>query len=75
MADDRVLEVFIHNIRKPPIPQIRGYLQEVGFLHTSHMLRGCKLDPTLISALVKVGGSKHTLSTFHTASVQSHSRT
>ncbi|XP_052479594.1 protein MAIN-LIKE 2-like [Gossypium raimondii] len=53
MEDDRVLEGFIHNMGKPPIPQIRSYLQKAGFLHTSHMVRGCKLDPTLISALVE----------------------
>ncbi|KAH1129561.1 hypothetical protein J1N35_000939, partial [Gossypium stocksii] len=35
------------------ILQIRGYLQEAGFLHTSHRLEGYKLDPTLISALVE----------------------
>ncbi|MBA0809116.1 hypothetical protein Gohar_024791, partial [Gossypium harknessii] len=27
-ADDRVLEGFIHNLVKPPITEIRGYLQE-----------------------------------------------
>ncbi|MBA0635098.1 hypothetical protein Godav_021880, partial [Gossypium davidsonii] len=32
---------------------IEENLQEVGFLHVSLMLGGCKLDPTLISALVK----------------------
>ncbi|KAH1032427.1 hypothetical protein J1N35_044601 [Gossypium stocksii] len=53
MIDDRVLEGFKHNIGKPPIPQIRGYLQEAGFLHTSRIVRGCKLDPTLISVLVE----------------------
>ncbi|KAK5818591.1 hypothetical protein PVK06_023534 [Gossypium arboreum] len=39
---------FIHNLGEPPIPEIRGYLQEVVFLHASHMQGGCKLDPTLI---------------------------
>ncbi|MBA0729842.1 hypothetical protein Golax_025651 [Gossypium laxum] len=33
---------------KLSIPQIGGYLQEVRFLHTSCMLQGYKLDPTLI---------------------------
>ncbi|KAK5770953.1 hypothetical protein PVK06_047117 [Gossypium arboreum] len=38
MADDCVLEGFIHNMGKLSVPQICSYLQEVGFLHTSHML-------------------------------------
>ncbi|MBA0848556.1 hypothetical protein Goshw_003878 [Gossypium schwendimanii] len=53
MADDCVLEGFIHNMGKPPIPQIHGYSQEVGFLHTSRIVGASKLDPTLISALVE----------------------
>ncbi|KAK5846376.1 hypothetical protein PVK06_002661 [Gossypium arboreum] len=53
MVVDRVLEGLIHNMGKPLIPQIRGYLQETGFLITSRMLGGCKLDSTLISALLK----------------------
>ncbi|KAK5772330.1 hypothetical protein PVK06_048615 [Gossypium arboreum] len=53
MANDRVLEGFKHNMGKPPILQICGYLQEAGFLHTSRMLKGCKLNPTLISVLVE----------------------
>ncbi|KAK5774790.1 hypothetical protein PVK06_042646 [Gossypium arboreum] len=52
-ADDILLEAFIHNKREPPIPEICGYLQEVGFLHVSRMQGGCKLNPTLISALVE----------------------
>ncbi|KAG8491652.1 hypothetical protein CXB51_014931 [Gossypium anomalum] len=38
---------------KPAILQIRGYLQQAKFLHVSRMTRGCKLDFTLISALVE----------------------
>ncbi|KAK5842478.1 hypothetical protein PVK06_004842 [Gossypium arboreum] len=53
MTNDRVLEGFIHNLSKGPITKIYGYLQNTGFLHASRMLRGCKLDPTLISALVE----------------------
>ncbi|KAG8485788.1 hypothetical protein CXB51_019133 [Gossypium anomalum] len=53
MADDRVLKAFIHNTGEPPIPEIRGYLQEVGFLHAPRMQRGFKLDLTLISSLVE----------------------
>ncbi|KAH1097429.1 hypothetical protein J1N35_014350 [Gossypium stocksii] len=52
MADDRVLEAFIHNTSEPLIPEFHGYLQEVRFLHASRIQRGCKPDPTLISALV-----------------------
>ncbi|MBA0668198.1 hypothetical protein Goklo_001144, partial [Gossypium klotzschianum] len=50
-TNDRVLKAFIHNLTKPPIPTICGYLQEARFLHASRMLEGCKLDPRLISAL------------------------
>ncbi|MBA0556237.1 hypothetical protein Golob_026353, partial [Gossypium lobatum] len=52
-ADDRVLERIIHNLATPPIIEIRGYLQEARFLHMSCMLGSCKLDPTLIIALVE----------------------
>ncbi|KAK5795138.1 hypothetical protein PVK06_036396 [Gossypium arboreum] len=38
MADARVLEGFIHNMGKPPIPQIRRYLHEAGFFHMSDRL-------------------------------------
>ncbi|KAG8493071.1 hypothetical protein CXB51_010387 [Gossypium anomalum] len=53
MADDRVFKGFIHNLVKPPITKISGYLQEAGFLHTCCILGGCKLDPKLINALVE----------------------
>ncbi|KAK5793941.1 hypothetical protein PVK06_035122 [Gossypium arboreum] len=53
MVDDCVLEAFIHNLEKPPIIEIRGYLQEAGFLHESCMLGGCKLDPRPINGLVE----------------------
>ncbi|MBA0879831.1 hypothetical protein Goshw_008225, partial [Gossypium schwendimanii] len=52
-ADDRVLNGFIHNLSKNPDTEIHGYLQDVGFLHVSRMLEGCKLSPTLINALVE----------------------
>ncbi|KAG8498325.1 hypothetical protein CXB51_007443 [Gossypium anomalum] len=42
MADDRVLEGFIHNLSKSAPSEIRGYLQDARFLHASHMLEGCK---------------------------------
>ncbi|MBA0660229.1 hypothetical protein Goklo_012271, partial [Gossypium klotzschianum] len=52
-ADDHILERFIHNLSKSLDTKIRGYLQDAGFLHASHMLWGCKPDPTLISVLVE----------------------
>ncbi|KAK5840432.1 hypothetical protein PVK06_009332 [Gossypium arboreum] len=75
MADDCVLEGFIHNLSKSPDIEIRGYLQDARFLHVSRMLRGCNLDPTLISTLVeRCRLEKHTFH-LHTMSVQSHLRT
>ncbi|MBA0783593.1 hypothetical protein Gotri_001287 [Gossypium trilobum] len=49
MADDRVLDRFIHNLSKSLNTKICGYLQDAEFLHVSRMLKGCKLDPTLTS--------------------------
>ncbi|KAH1047464.1 hypothetical protein J1N35_038248 [Gossypium stocksii] len=53
MADDRVLECFIHNMGKRAIPKIRGHLQVIGFLYVSHMSSSCKLDLQLISKLME----------------------
>ncbi|KAH1047633.1 hypothetical protein J1N35_038417 [Gossypium stocksii] len=53
MADDCVLEGFIQNLSKGPIIKIHGSLQDARFLHVSRMLRGYKLDPTLINTLVE----------------------
>ncbi|MBA0694266.1 hypothetical protein Goari_004582 [Gossypium aridum] len=50
MVDDQDLKGFIHNLSKSAPNAIHDHLQDEGFLHTSHMLRGCKLDHTLISA-------------------------
>ncbi|KAH1108694.1 hypothetical protein J1N35_012462 [Gossypium stocksii] len=36
-----------------PNIEIRGYLQDTGFLHVSHMLGGYKLNSTFISAMVE----------------------
>ncbi|MBA0783509.1 hypothetical protein Gotri_001212, partial [Gossypium trilobum] len=52
-ADDRVLEGFIHNIGKPTLLEIRGDLQQAGFLYASRITRGCKVNLTLISVLVE----------------------
>ncbi|KAH1097819.1 hypothetical protein J1N35_014740 [Gossypium stocksii] len=54
MADDRVLEGFIHNMGKLAILEIRGHLQQARFLHASHMIRGYKLSLTLINALCTI---------------------
>ncbi|KAH1129857.1 hypothetical protein J1N35_001235 [Gossypium stocksii] len=53
MADDHVLERFIHNLSRSPDTEIRGYLQDARSLHASCMFGGCNLHPTLISALVE----------------------
>ncbi|MBA0614793.1 hypothetical protein Godav_015037 [Gossypium davidsonii] len=37
----------------PPSPLIENYLRETGFWHMATVGRGCKLDPELISALIK----------------------
>ncbi|KAH1038791.1 hypothetical protein J1N35_040534 [Gossypium stocksii] len=54
MANDHLLEAFIHNTGEPLILEIRGYLQEAGFLHVSRMQGDFKLNPTLISTLVEI---------------------
>ncbi|KAK5819398.1 hypothetical protein PVK06_024396 [Gossypium arboreum] len=53
MAKNRVLEAIIHNSAKFLIPSICGYLQELRFLHAPRMLKGCKLDPIHINALLE----------------------
>ncbi|KAK5786013.1 hypothetical protein PVK06_040637 [Gossypium arboreum] len=63
LADGRVLEGTIYNLAMPSVTELRGYLQEVEFLHTSCMLYGCKLGPTLISTLVERWSPK--THTFH----------
>ncbi|MBA0616756.1 hypothetical protein Godav_026252 [Gossypium davidsonii] len=37
----------------PPSPLIENYLRETGFWHVATIGRGYKLDPKLISALIK----------------------
>ncbi|MBA0855728.1 hypothetical protein Goshw_018055 [Gossypium schwendimanii] len=38
---------------RPPSPLIENYLREAGFSHAATIGWGCKLDPKLISALIK----------------------
>ncbi|MFQ6625608.1 hypothetical protein Gotur_005300, partial [Gossypium turneri] len=52
-AEDQILETYIRNLPTPPSPLIKPYLRDVGFLHVAIMGKGCKLDPTLVSALVE----------------------
>ncbi|MBA0550815.1 hypothetical protein Golob_021729 [Gossypium lobatum] len=69
MADDRVLEDFIHNMGKLAIFEIRGHLQAVAFLHAFRMSRGLQ---TRFATNQRVGGkmeAQNTLSTFHATSV------
>ncbi|MFQ6668810.1 hypothetical protein Gotur_034327 [Gossypium turneri] len=37
----------------PPSPLIENYLRKVSFWHVANIGWGCKLDPKLISALIK----------------------
>ncbi|KAH1032389.1 hypothetical protein J1N35_044563 [Gossypium stocksii] len=53
MADDCVLDGFIHNMGKPAILEICGHWQATGFSHVSRMSGGCKLDLALINTLVE----------------------
>ncbi|MFQ6652101.1 hypothetical protein Gotur_024117 [Gossypium turneri] len=53
MLVDRVLQCYIRNISSPPSPLIENYLKEVGFWHMANIVRGCKLDPKLISAFIE----------------------
>ncbi|KAK5802825.1 hypothetical protein PVK06_030450 [Gossypium arboreum] len=49
----RVLQCYIRNMPGPPSPLIENYLWEAGFWHVAMIGQGCKLDPKLISALIK----------------------
>ncbi|KAK5835597.1 hypothetical protein PVK06_011289 [Gossypium arboreum] len=53
MPKDRILKTYIHNLPALPSPLIEPYFRYVRFLHVTFMGKGCKLDPTLVSALVK----------------------
>ncbi|KAH1107973.1 hypothetical protein J1N35_011741, partial [Gossypium stocksii] len=56
-AENRILEMYIHNLPAPLSPLIESYLRDARFLHVNLMGRGCKLDPTLDST--KVQREKH----------------
>ncbi|KAK5784155.1 hypothetical protein PVK06_038675 [Gossypium arboreum] len=60
MTDDCVLEAFIHNLAKPPITKIHGYLQEAKFLYTSRMLRVANSILDSSTHWWKDGGLGHT---------------
>ncbi|KAL4281637.1 hypothetical protein GQ457_03G031160 [Hibiscus cannabinus] len=51
--EDRILQLFVHNVKVPPPNRIIGYLREAGFEYFSRVLGGCKLQPTLIAALLE----------------------
>ncbi|MFQ6626425.1 hypothetical protein Gotur_005305 [Gossypium turneri] len=53
MFVDQVLQCYICNMSAPPSPLIENYLREAGFWHVATIGQGCKLDPKLISALIK----------------------
>ncbi|MFQ6624312.1 hypothetical protein Gotur_004053 [Gossypium turneri] len=72
MSIDRILQCYIHNMHGPPSPLIENYLREAGFWHVATVGRGCKLDPKLISALIKRWRPEtHTFHPPFTGSVQS----
>ncbi|MBA0575479.1 hypothetical protein Golob_025393, partial [Gossypium lobatum] len=52
-AEDQTLETYIHNLPAPSSPLIKPYLKYARFLHMTLIGKGCKLDPTLISALLE----------------------
>ncbi|XP_052490416.1 serine/threonine-protein phosphatase 7 long form homolog [Gossypium raimondii] len=51
--EDRIMETYINNLSEGAPEVIHGHLQDADFLYTVCMLEGTKLDPPLISALVK----------------------
>ncbi|KAK5784624.1 hypothetical protein PVK06_039150 [Gossypium arboreum] len=53
MAEDKILECYIRNLPAPLSPLIESYLREIDFLHVALVGQRCKLDPTLVSALVE----------------------
>ncbi|MFQ6661468.1 hypothetical protein Gotur_029620 [Gossypium turneri] len=44
---------YICNLLAYPLPLIEPYMRDVGFSHVALVGKGCKLDPTLVSALVE----------------------
>ncbi|KAK5825986.1 hypothetical protein PVK06_020882 [Gossypium arboreum] len=54
MAEDQILQNNIRNLPVPQSPLIEPYLREVSFSHVALVGSGCKLDPTLVSAMVEM---------------------
>ncbi|KAH1056559.1 hypothetical protein J1N35_034624 [Gossypium stocksii] len=54
MAEDQILETYIHNLSMSASVAIHGHLRNARFLYVVCILRGTKLDPPLISALVEI---------------------
>ncbi|MBA0576759.1 hypothetical protein Golob_024931, partial [Gossypium lobatum] len=50
-VEDQILQCHIRNLPGPPSPLIKPFLREAGFWHVALVVRGCKLDLKLISAL------------------------
>ncbi|MBA0639262.1 hypothetical protein Goklo_022305 [Gossypium klotzschianum] len=59
-ADNRVLKAFRHDLAKPSITEIYGYLQEAGFLHAFRMLGAANLILDSLARWWKDGDPRHT---------------
>ncbi|KAH1031186.1 hypothetical protein J1N35_043360 [Gossypium stocksii] len=53
MPENQILETYINNLIEDAPNVIHGHLRDARFLYVARMLEGTKLDPPLISALVK----------------------
>ncbi|KAH1129496.1 hypothetical protein J1N35_000874 [Gossypium stocksii] len=73
--EDRILETHINNLSECSLEVIHGHLRDSGFLYTAHMPKRTKLDPPLISVLVRDGDQRRTRFISPAAIVQLHSRT
>ncbi|KAK5836296.1 hypothetical protein PVK06_012077 [Gossypium arboreum] len=51
--EDQILEMYINNLNKGAPKVVHGHLRDTCFLNVARMLEGTKLDPPLISALIK----------------------
>ncbi|KAG8489276.1 hypothetical protein CXB51_017324 [Gossypium anomalum] len=73
-AEDRILETYINNLSEGASEVIHGHLRDLGFLYAAHMPKRTKLDPPLISVLVRDGDRRRTRSISPATSVQLHSK-